>query len=145
MQVYRLYLDVKLNLLIKPRRRIERDKPEALSVTSGINQASLMDFMSDSLKDDRSVRTFNIIDDFNQKCLTIDVNFSLPTQRTILSLTRIIEWHGKPVHAVVTMCQNILIKILLSGQSRGKLRCFTSRLGIQLKMPTLNDLIELQK
>ena len=55
-----------------------------------------MDFMSDSLKDGRSVRTFNVIDDFNRECLTIDVDFSLPTQRVIRSLERIIEWRGKP-------------------------------------------------
>jgi putative transposase len=44
----------------------------------------------------RSVRTFNVIDDFNRECLTIDVDFSLPTQRVIRSMERIIEWRGKP-------------------------------------------------
>ena len=34
-----------------------------------------MDFMSDSLKDGRPVRKFNVIDDFNRECLTIDVDF----------------------------------------------------------------------
>ena len=99
-RVYRIYRDLELNLRIKPRKRIKRDKPEALSVPSAINQAWSMDFMSDSLKDGRSVRTyvrtFNVIDDFNRECLTIDVDFSLPTQRVIRSLVRIIEWRGKP-------------------------------------------------
>jgi putative transposase len=44
-------------------KRIKRDKPEALSVPSAINQACSMDFMSNFLKDGRSVRTFNVIDD----------------------------------------------------------------------------------
>ena len=44
----------------------------------------------------RSVHTFNVIDDFNRVCLTIDVDFSLPSQRVIRSLERIIEWRGKP-------------------------------------------------
>ena len=95
-RVYQIYRDLELNLRIKPRKRIKRDKPEALSVPSAINQAWSMDFMSDSLKDGRSVRTFNVIDDFNRECLTIDVDFSLPTQRVIRSLERIIEWRGKP-------------------------------------------------
>jgi len=95
-RVYRIYRDLELNLRIKPRRRIKRDKPEARRVPSAINQAWSMDFMSDSLKDGRSVRTFNVIDDFNRECLTIDVDFSLPTQRVIRSLERIIEWRGKP-------------------------------------------------
>ena len=101
-----------------------------------------MDFMSDSLKDGRSVRTFNVIDDFNRECLTIDVDFSLPTQRVIRSLERIIEWRGKPSALVVTMGQNISVRILFSGRSRSRLHCFTSNLGSQLKMLTLNDLTE---
>jgi putative transposase len=55
-----------------------------------------MDFMNDSLKDGRSVHTFNVIDDFNREYLTIDVDFSLPTLDIIHSLERIIEWRGKP-------------------------------------------------
>ncbi len=55
-----------------------------------------MDFMRDSLKDGRSLRTFNVVDDFNRECLTIDVDFSLHTKRVIRSLEQIIEWRGKP-------------------------------------------------
>lgn len=55
-----------------------------------------MNCMSDSLKDGRSLRTFNVVDDFNRECLTIDVDFSLPTKRVIRSLEQIIEWRGKP-------------------------------------------------
>ena len=52
--------------------------------------------MSDSLKDGRALRTFNVIDDFNRKCLAIGVDFSLPALRVIRSLKQIIEWRGKP-------------------------------------------------
>lgn len=96
-RVYRIYRELKLNLRIKPRKRIKRDKPEALSVPSEINQVWSMDFMSDSLKDGRAIRTFNVIDDFNRECLTIDVALSLPTQRVIRSLNQAIEWRGKPL------------------------------------------------
>jgi putative transposase len=40
--------------------------------------------------------TFNVIDDYNRECLTIDVDFSLPTKRVIRSLKQVIEWRGKP-------------------------------------------------
>ncbi|MFT6733846.1 MAG: putative transposase [Marinobacter maritimus] len=96
-RVYHIYRELELNLRIKPRKRIKRDKPEALSVPSKINQVWSMDFMSDSLKDGRSIRTFNVIDDFNRECLTIDVALSLPTQRVIRSLNQAIEWRGKPL------------------------------------------------
>jgi len=36
-RVYRIYRELELNLRIKPRRRIKRDKPDELSVPTAIN------------------------------------------------------------------------------------------------------------
>ena len=52
--------------------------------------------MSDSLADGHSLRTFNVIDDYNREGLAIDVNLSMPSTRVIRSLEQIIEWRGKP-------------------------------------------------
>jgi len=95
-RVYRIYRELELNLRIKPKRRIKRDKPEALSVPQAINQVWSMDFMSDSLIDGRGLRTFNVMDDYNREGLGIEVDFSLPSARVIRSLEQIIEWRGKP-------------------------------------------------
>ena len=96
-RVYRIYRELELNLRIKPRRRIKRDKPEALSIPTAINQVWSMDFMSDSLNDGRTLRTFNVIDDYNRECLTIEADLSLPSARVIRSLDQAIQWRGKPV------------------------------------------------
>ena len=95
-RVYRIYCEQELNLRIKPRKRLTREKPETLSVPEAINQVWSMDFMHDQLSDGRSCRLFNVIDDFNREGLCIDVDFSLPTERVIRSLDQIIEWRGKP-------------------------------------------------
>jgi len=87
-RVYRIYRELELNLRIKPKRRIKRDKPEALSPPTAINQVWSMDFMSDSLSNGRSLRTFNVIDDYNRECLAIDVDLSMPSIRVIRSLER---------------------------------------------------------
>jgi putative transposase len=55
-----------------------------------------MDFMHDQLSDGRSIRLFNVIDDFNREGLCIDVDFSLPSERVIRSLDQVIEWRGVP-------------------------------------------------
>ncbi len=102
-RVYRIYKELELNLRIKPKRRIKCDKPEALGVPETINQVWSMDFMSDSLMDGRSIRTFNVLDDFNREGLGIDVDLCLPSARVIRSLEHIIEWRGKP-HAI--RCDN---------------------------------------
>ena len=66
------------------------------NVLIAINQTWSMDFMSDSLNTGRSIRTFNVVDDYNRECLGIEVDHSLPAQRVIQSLERLIEWRGKP-------------------------------------------------
>lgn len=95
-RVYRIYRELELNLRIKPRKRIKRDKPDVLSVPLAKNQVWSMDFMSDTLADGRSIRTFNVIDDYNREGLAIDVDLSMPSARVIRSLEQVIEWRGKP-------------------------------------------------
>ena len=95
-RIYRIYRELELNLRIKPKRRIKRDKSDALSVPDTINLVWSMDFMSDTLDDGRCFRTFNVIDDYNREGLGIDVDLSLPSLRVIRSLEQIIVWRGKP-------------------------------------------------
>jgi putative transposase len=72
-----------LNLRIKPRKRIVRERPEALAVPEAINQVWSMDFMHDRLSDGRSFRLFNVLDDFNCERLGIEVDLSLQAARVI--------------------------------------------------------------
>lgn len=95
-RVYRIYRALELNLRIKPRKRIVREKPQPLAVPDTINQVWSMDFMHDQLSDGRSFRLFNVLDDFNREGLGIEVDLSLPAARVIRTLDRIIEWRGRP-------------------------------------------------
>jgi len=95
-RVYRIYRELELNLRIKPRKRLVREKPEPLAVPTTINTSWSMDFMHDQLEDGRSYRLFNVIDDYNREGLGIEVDLSLPSERVIRALDQIIEWRGKP-------------------------------------------------
>ena len=95
-RVYRIYRALELKLRIRPKKRMVREKPEALAVPRALNEVWSMDFMADQLSDGRSVRVFNVIDDFNREALAIDVDFSLPALRVIRSLDQVIEWRGQP-------------------------------------------------
>jgi len=55
------------------------------------NHTWFMDFMADQLADGRSIRTLNVLDDFNREGLGIDVDFSLPAELVVHSLSQIIE------------------------------------------------------
>ena len=108
-RVYRIYCGLELNLRSKPRKRLKRDKPDTLAVPDAPNLTWSMDFMADRLgpshglqanhcraMDGRQFRLLNVLDDFNREGLGIEVDFSLPAERVIRSLNRIIEWRGKP-------------------------------------------------
>jgi putative transposase len=95
-RVYRIYKELELNLRIKPKKRIVREKPEPLTIPESANESWSMDFMHDSLEDGRPFRLLNVIDDFNREGLGIEADFSLPGDRVVRTLERIIEWRGKP-------------------------------------------------
>src|SRR5690606_9369038 len=88
-RVYRIYRELELNLRIKPRKRLVREKPEPLTVPTAINQVWSMDFMHDQLGDGRCFRLLNVIDDFNREALGIEIDFSLPAERVIRALEHI--------------------------------------------------------
>jgi len=70
-RVYRIYCELALNLRIKPKKRLIREKPQALAVPLTINETWSMDFMHDQLGDGRRYRLFNIIDDCNREGVAI--------------------------------------------------------------------------
>ena len=80
-RVYRIYRELELNLRIKPKKRIKRDKPEQLTVPGVVNEVWSMDFMHDQLQGGRCIRLLNVIDDFNREGLGIEIDFSLPSER----------------------------------------------------------------
>ena len=49
-RVYRIYCELELNLRIKPKKRLKRDKPEPLAVPERPNETWSMDFMADQLR-----------------------------------------------------------------------------------------------
>ena len=66
-RVYRIYRELELNLRIKPRKRLKREKPEPLAVPERLNDTWSMDFMADQLTNGRSFRTFNVLGDFSRE------------------------------------------------------------------------------
>ena len=102
-RVYRIYCELALNLRIKPRRRLKRNKPEPLKEPTRINQVWSMDFMHDQLSDGRKFRLFNVIDDYRREGIAIEAGFSLPSVRVIRILNQLLEWRSKPT---VIRCDN---------------------------------------
>lgn len=95
-RVHRMYCSLKLNKRRKGKKRLPLRTPDPLSVPDAINRCWSIDFMSDALMCGRRFRTFNVVDDFNREVLAIEVDLSLPAQRVIRVLERIVAWRGIP-------------------------------------------------
>ena len=94
--MYRIYSELELNMRIKPKKRLKREKPDKLAVPDHPNTVWSMDFMADRQEDMRTFRLLNVVDDFNREGLGTKADFSLPAGRVTRSLERIIEWRGCP-------------------------------------------------
>lgn len=102
-RVRRVYCELGLNQRIKPKKRLPTRHPKPLMQPARRNACWSVDFMSDSLIDGRTFRTFNVIDDFNREALWVEVDTSLPAQR----IARVLEQNAviRSVF-VVTMALN---------------------------------------
>lgn len=119
-RVYRIYRDLELNLRIKPKKRLKREKPEELVVPEQPNITWSMDFMADRLDDARAFRLLNVLDDFNREGLGIEADFSLPAERVTRTLDRIIEWRGSPLAIRVDNGPELISSTLLTwAEARG--------------------------
>lgn len=95
-RVHRVYCEVRLNLRVKPKKRLPARDPKPLVQPEAANISWSLDFMSDSLITGRAFRTLNILDDFNREGIWIEVDTSIPAERVIRVLEMIALWRGYP-------------------------------------------------
>ena len=95
-RLYRVYTTLRLNVRRRAKRRLPEGVKEPLCLPEGVNQSWSMDFLCDSLVDGRRFRILNVIDDYNRESLAIEIDTSLPSQRVIRVLERLIETREKP-------------------------------------------------
>lgn len=95
-KVYRVYKENEFQLKHRKKQRLAAAERKPMPVSSELNEVWSIDFMSDGLTNGRKFRTFNVIDDFNRECLTLEIDTSLPSARVIRSLEIIGEERGYP-------------------------------------------------
>lgn len=95
-RIHRVYCKMGLNFRRKGKQRLPARNPQPLCVPAQANQCWSVDFMSDTLIDGRTFRTFNVVDDYNREALGIEVDLNLPSMRIIRVLERLAAWRGYP-------------------------------------------------
>lgn len=100
-RLHRLYREEGLVLRRKRRQRASTATRAPLITPKGAGERYSMDFTSDSLATGRSFRTLNIVDDYTRECLAIEVDTSLPGERVVRVLDRLVESGHKPAVIVL--------------------------------------------
>jgi putative transposase len=95
-RVYRVYCDLRLNQKRRAKKRLPERIKQPLWVPQQPNQVWSADFMSDTLYAGKTFRTFNVIDDFNRECLSIEIDTSITGKRLIRVFERLQEERGLP-------------------------------------------------
>jgi putative transposase len=95
-RIYRVYCEMGLNMHRKPKKRLPARAAQILVVPGQPDQTWSLDFMSDSLVNGRTFRTLNVIDDFNREALWIEVDTSLPAERVVQVLDKLLFERAAP-------------------------------------------------
>lgn len=95
-RVYRLYCELKLNIRIKPRKRIPKGEAKALVYPIKSNVCWSMDFMTDVLCTGQKFRTLNVIDDYNRQALMVSPAYSLVADKVTQLVDTIAAKRGYP-------------------------------------------------
>ena len=94
-RVYRLYVEERLMVRRRKRKRLVRDRSAEPRLT-GANQEWAMDFIVDGLATGRMVRILSVVDVYTRECLALEADTSLGSGRVTRVLERLIEERGRP-------------------------------------------------
>ena len=96
-RVYRIYCEEGLNLRArKPKRRKSVAQRERQPVASAVNESWSMDFVTDSLFNERRFRALTIVDNFSRECLAIEVGQHIRSEDVVSVVERIKMLRGIP-------------------------------------------------
>ena len=97
----RVYCKAKLQVRRREKRRVAPGRENPAPTVSKINARWSLDFVHDTLRTSRKIRTLNVIDNFKRECLAIEVDTSLPGNHVSRVLDAIADRRGYPENIVM--------------------------------------------
>ena len=95
-RLYRVYKDLSLNLLVRPKKRLPRRLKNKFVSTSP-NQCWSLDFMHDSCSKNRRFKLLTVVDDYSRHCLTVFPKPSINAKTLTQQLDILINRYGHPL------------------------------------------------
>ena len=100
-RVLRVYREANLQVRKRVRRRVALGRGNPAALVTRRNERWSLDFVHDSLKFGRRIRTLNVVDDFTRECLAIEVDTSLSGPRVARVFDQIAFTRGYPTTIVM--------------------------------------------
>jgi putative transposase len=94
-RVQRIYVEEKLSLRLKRRKKQASAVRVPLPKPTGPNQVWSIDFVWDWLRVGRRLKMLTVVDDFTRECVAIEVNFGLNGKAVTQVFDRLFELRGK--------------------------------------------------
>jgi putative transposase len=95
-KIRRVYEKYGYSLLKRRKNKRINHPANPIAVPLKENVEWAMDFMMDTLASGKSFRTLNIIDQYNRKCLAIEIGHNLPARKVIETVEHAIKEYGIP-------------------------------------------------
>ena len=105
-RLHRVYCALRLNLPRRTTRRVPRRVRQPLTAPPMLNRTWALDFMTETLYDQRRIRLLTVIDKGNQEGLEIAMGVSLPSRRVTRVLSELVALHGCPSALVMKEIRN---------------------------------------
>ena len=95
-KVYRVYKKIHFNKRSRLKKRLPKRVKEPLEAPLEPNKTWSMDFVSDKMENGRTFRVLNILDDSNREAVAQEISMSMPADRVIAIMEKVIFVNGKP-------------------------------------------------
>ena len=95
-KVYRVYKNLHFEKRSRLRKRLPARVKNSLVTPEEPNTTWSIDFVSDVLESGRKFRVLNVLDDADRSVVAQEISMSMPAERVIKSLEKVIWIHGKP-------------------------------------------------
>ncbi len=100
-RIYRVYAAAKLQVRKRVKRRVALGRGDAIVPATRPNARWSLDFVHDTLRNGRRMRTLNVVDDYTRESLAIEVDTSISGSRVARVLDRIAMERGTYPQTVV--------------------------------------------
>jgi putative transposase len=137
-RVYRVYAAAHLQIRKRLKRRVAFGRGDPAPIVTTCNERWSLDFVHDTLRNGRRIRTLNIVDDFTRECLAIEVDTSISGSRVARVLDRIADERGLPKTIVMDNGTQLTSLAMLAWSAEHRVRLHYIAPG----KPTQNAFIE---